>query len=261
KIAQESISNLDVSLKSDGSVITNADKKVSEFFRSEIQHLLEDPEHILIDEEDPDHGAYFDPQIIDRAKYIWAIDPIDGTRIYANQMPYYGVSIGLLKDKKPWMGVVYFPGLQELYYADGNEAFFLDRVFTSKVKKTAIQPIDQDIDSTRVFYCSDSFFQKFEWDNSDCHVNIPACAVLDLCWPAIGRGCGAFMRTSLWDMAGSWPIVKAAGLDLRNHSTGAVLDRIALDDYQPQQAWKLKDYYILSSERNFPVLQKKLRRK
>ena len=40
---------------------------------------------------------------------LWVIDPLDGTVNYANGIPYYSVSIGLVVDGRPMVGVVTDP--------------------------------------------------------------------------------------------------------------------------------------------------------
>lgn len=50
-----------------------------------------------------------------RSDYLWAVDPIDGTAAYLNHEPTACVSIALLKDKEPILGLVYNPFTSELY--------------------------------------------------------------------------------------------------------------------------------------------------
>ncbi len=47
----------------------------------------------------------------------WVIDPLDGTVNYANGIPYYCVSIGLVVDDVPTVGVVLDPARDDLYAA------------------------------------------------------------------------------------------------------------------------------------------------
>ncbi len=47
----------------------------------------------------------------------WVIDPLDGTVNYANGIPYYCVSIGLVVDDVPSVGVVLDPARDDLYAA------------------------------------------------------------------------------------------------------------------------------------------------
>jgi myo-inositol-1(or 4)-monophosphatase len=48
---------------------------------------------------------------------IWVIDPLDGTVNYVNGIPYYCVSIGLVTDTGPALGVIYDPARDELFTA------------------------------------------------------------------------------------------------------------------------------------------------
>lgn len=69
-------------------------------------------------------------------------------------------------------------------------------------------------------------------------------------------------RSHLWDFAGSWPVLRSAGLELRSWKTGAVLDRIDTRVFSGSSLpWKLRDFYIVSSERNFSILKNKIREK
>jgi myo-inositol-1(or 4)-monophosphatase len=259
QIALQYLGDSEPGLKTDRSVITKADREVSELAHLRFADLLSQPQHLMIDEESPNTPRYLDQEFLNSKEYIWALDPIDGTRIYANSMPYYGISFGLMKSLKPWLGVVYFPSLRELFYCDGENAYFVEHVGSSQEKITKIAVIDEVITGQSIFLSSDNFFKRFEWVSKDCHFIIPACAVVDLCWPTVGRGCGGLLKSYVWDFAGSWPIFRAAGLDLRAYDTGKVMDRLDVDLFiKENRPWKLKEYYILSSERNYPILKEKL---
>jgi myo-inositol-1(or 4)-monophosphatase len=47
----------------------------------------------------------------------WVIDPLDGTVNYANGIPYYCVSIGLVTDAGPTVGVIFDPARDDLFSA------------------------------------------------------------------------------------------------------------------------------------------------
>ena len=49
--------------------------------------------------------------------YTWVVDPIDGTSPFVNGMPSWCVSIALLHDGAPVIGVIYAPCFDELYAA------------------------------------------------------------------------------------------------------------------------------------------------
>jgi fructose-1,6-bisphosphatase/inositol monophosphatase family enzyme len=261
-IAMDLIGHSDPGLKKDHSVITLADKAISKLTRAKLSDFLKTPGHILIDEEDPGILEYLDQKRLDQSPFIWAVDPIDGTRLYANRIPLFGISIGLIKDLKPWLGVVYFPMLKELFYCDGTESYFVQDAFGPQEKKTRIVPLDEELSARSLFFCNDTFFDKFFWNSKDFHIMIHACAVVNLCWPTIGRGIGCFLRCHLWDFAGSWPIIRRAGIDLRRVSDGKVLDRVEADLFTREPlSWHMKEYYLISSERNFHQISSKIGRR
>lgn len=76
------------------------------------------PTHNIIAEES---------SIIDnKSEYTWAIDPLDGTFTYSIGLPYFCVSVGLLKQNTPIVGVIYQPELKKLYYAQKGSGSYLD---------------------------------------------------------------------------------------------------------------------------------------
>ena len=258
-IALDLMGKSDPGLKKDHSIITLADKAISKLARAQLSDFLQNPRHILIDEEDPGIVEYLDQKRLDQTSFIWAVDPIDGTRLYANHMPLFGISIGLIKDLKPWLGVVYFPMLKELFYCDGTEAYVVQDAFGSQEIKTRIIPLNEELSARSIFFCNDTFFDKFYWNDRDFHIMIHACAVVNLCWPTIGRGIGCFLRCHLWDFAGSWPIIRCAGIDLRRISDGKILDTVEADLFNRQPvSWHMKEYYLISSERNYHQILSKI---
>lgn len=258
-IALELVANSAPELKADQSVVTRADKAISVLATQMLQDFLVSGEHLLIDEEDAGHERALNDAVLDAQPYIWALDPIDGTRPYANGVPYFGISLGVLKQRRPWIGGVLFPMLDELFYCDGERAYFVKHPFSEKAVSVVIAPQQKDFGHQSIFYCTDGFFKFFRWESKDCHLIVPACAVTDLCWPAIGRGCGCLFRANLWDFAGAWPIYQRAGLELRSYSEGKVLDRLDLADYRvDRSSWKLREFHILSTEQHFPQLKSRL---
>ncbi len=257
EIAMSFINKESYSLKPDTSVVTEADKAISRFIHENLKDILKQPGHFLLDEEDESSASLWDAKRLADAQYLWAIDPIDGTRAYSNRMPLFGISIGLLRDLRPWLGMVYFPMSQELFYCDGTRGYFVEKAFSSQESQQEIQPVDQIITKQSLFLSSEALFKRFDWDFSFCPIIMPACAVIDLCWPAVGRGCGAFFKSNLWDFAGAWPISRSAGLELRSMETGKVLDKVERELFvgKGSNAWKLKEFYILASERNFPLIR------
>lgn len=57
---------------------------------------------------------------------LWVIDPLDGTVNYANGIPIFCVSIGLVVGGRPVVGVVYDPARDELFSAHAGRGARLD---------------------------------------------------------------------------------------------------------------------------------------
>jgi myo-inositol-1(or 4)-monophosphatase len=100
--------------KIDGTLVTQTDEHIDRLISQRIhQHF---PEHTVLSEE---QTAIYDPLVA----YTWVVDPLDGTTNFARGLPTWGVSIGLLVDGAPVMGVVNFPLLREEFTATlGNGA-------------------------------------------------------------------------------------------------------------------------------------------
>lgn len=60
------------------------------------------------------------------SEYTWVIDPLDGTFTFDRGIPYFTVSIGLLKDNKPILGVINHVSFKNLYWAQYGNGSFLN---------------------------------------------------------------------------------------------------------------------------------------
>jgi myo-inositol-1(or 4)-monophosphatase len=68
----------------------------------------------------PGHG--FDSEERDKenpdAEYVWILDPIDGTKYYAKDVPLYSVSLAQLRRGELQLGIVYMPEMDRMYAAE-----------------------------------------------------------------------------------------------------------------------------------------------
>jgi inositol-phosphate phosphatase/L-galactose 1-phosphate phosphatase/histidinol-phosphatase len=89
--------------KGDQSPVTIADREAEAAMRQIIGQTC--PDHGILGEE---HGS----QHLD-AKYVWVLDPVDGTRAFITGKPSFGTLIALWQDGKPLLGVIDQPILKE----------------------------------------------------------------------------------------------------------------------------------------------------
>ncbi|MFA6486527.1 MAG: inositol monophosphatase [Candidatus Magasanikbacteria bacterium] len=100
-------------------IVTVADRAVSDFLIKKIRECY--PDHGIISEE-------VDGEINPGAEYTWVIDPIDGTRNFANHISLWCTLIGVTKNNQPYLGAIYDAINDELYFAEvGKGAFLNDR--------------------------------------------------------------------------------------------------------------------------------------
>lgn len=96
------------------------------------------PNHNLIAEEEA--------KIDKKSKFTWIVDPLDGTISFGSGIPYFSVSIGLLKEGKPILGVIYNVSFKKLYWAQIGQGTFLNgkliKVSTKKSLKESVGTLD-----------------------------------------------------------------------------------------------------------------------
>lgn len=102
--------------KRKGDIVTKADTTSEKIILDGLRK--EFPGHSFISEE-----AGKDER---NSEYIWFVDPLDGTIPYAAGMPTFGISIGLIKNGKPILGVINLPALDSLYWAELGSGAFLN---------------------------------------------------------------------------------------------------------------------------------------
>jgi myo-inositol-1(or 4)-monophosphatase len=108
--------------KIDGDSATNADIQIGNIFRKKLKELL--PNSIVINEEDFNDKIY---EEIKRTRYVWVVDPIDGTKAFRTSgNNEYCVAVALLDNLNPVLSVVYAPE----YELDGEKGLLFEAIDT-----------------------------------------------------------------------------------------------------------------------------------
>ena len=108
--------SLKVDAKRDDTPVTEADRKAEKLIREGIKGVLPD-DGIL--------GEEFEEKLSVNGRR-WILDPIDGTRSFIHGVPFFGVMIGLEVDREMRLGVIHFPALGEMYYAEAGSGAFMN---------------------------------------------------------------------------------------------------------------------------------------
>lgn len=109
--------------KTDGSIFTAADIAAQTALVSALRTICDCP---VLGEEMPAEQQ----QALWRAgdAGLWCIDPIDGTSNFVNGLPYFAVSVALMRGGRSVLGAVYDPVADEMFWAEQGKGAYLNGV-------------------------------------------------------------------------------------------------------------------------------------
>jgi histidinol-phosphatase len=108
-------SDLTVETKDDASPVTEADRACERIIRDTILNAF--PDHAIYGEEYGQRGE---------SRYLWLVDPIDGTRSFIRHLPFWSVQIALMIDDELVLGVSSAPAFGETAWALEGQGTFID---------------------------------------------------------------------------------------------------------------------------------------
>ena len=124
-----------IDYKSKRDVVTDADYASERLVIDAIK--AEYPDDAILAEESGEHAGVLRDDGSHNGR-TWVIDPLDGTVNYANGIPFYCVSIGLVVDDRPAAGVVFDPARDDLYAAAADGPATLDGEVVVASRKEAL---------------------------------------------------------------------------------------------------------------------------
>lgn len=193
-----------ISYKGDVDLVTETDKRSEALIVGRLRR--EFPDHRVVAEEGSSGASA-------ASRYEWHVDPLDGTTNFAHGYPCFAVSIGLLQDGEPLVGLVFNPVSDELFSATRGAGAFLNGkpIHVSTIAKLSTSlvatgfPVHKRGDTGNIHY-----YWQFTLRSHG--VRRDGSAALDLCSVACGRF-EAFWEFGLksWDTAAGILIVTEAG--------------------------------------------------
>lgn len=97
-------------------VVSIADRNVEKLIRQRVAEAFPD-DGFLGEEDGLEEGT---------SGYTWVVDPIDGTAPFVNGLPTWCISIAVVHDEKPVIGVIHVPCLNEHYAAASGQGATLN---------------------------------------------------------------------------------------------------------------------------------------
>jgi myo-inositol-1(or 4)-monophosphatase len=189
--------------------VTEYDLRSERFIVDKLSRLY--PGHRIIGEEG---GAYASraPRA-GSSHYTWQVDPLDGTVNFAHGFPMFCISLGLLIDGVPSVGVVYNPATEELFAAARDHGATLNG---RPIRVSATPVLGRSLLVTGFAYdthVSDSNMKNFLGFQRTAQATrrIGSCA-LNLSYTAAGRMDGYWeLKTKPHDVAAGILLVREAG--------------------------------------------------
>jgi myo-inositol-1(or 4)-monophosphatase len=187
--------------KADGTLVTAADQWSDQQLRDRIAAQF------------PDHGVLTEEttHIFPDTDWCWIIDPIDGTTNFTRGIPIWGISLGLLYQGTPVFGFVHFPMLQQSFWGywlgdsglEGPTGAFLNG---EPIHTSAADPSQNHL--FNLCARSNAILQN----PFPCKLRLMGVASYNILLVAAGTALGGAEKTpKIWDIAGAWPVLLAAG--------------------------------------------------
>jgi myo-inositol-1(or 4)-monophosphatase len=185
---------INVILKPDRTVVTEADLAADKFITQQIMHQF--PTDGIISEE----SSHF---LVSPQSPTWVIDPLDGTTNFSLGLAIWGVSIARLINGYPDLGVIYFPLLNEMYTTRRGIGSYLNNIpISTSPSRTQAFPF---------FACCSRSFRNFIVD-IPYKPRILGSSIYSISLVARGSALIGFDATSkIWDLAAAWLLVEEAG--------------------------------------------------
>jgi myo-inositol-1(or 4)-monophosphatase len=187
--------------KADGSLVTQADKWADQTIRDAIASTF--PEYGILSEEAD--------RVFPGTEWCWVIDPLDGTTNFTRGIPIWGISLGLLYQGIPIFGFVYAPPLNQTFHgfwAGSSGLVTPTGAFLNH------HPIHTSLDapSNNHFFNLCSRSTAAMQSDFPCKIRMLGVASYNFLTVATGATLGGIEATpKVWDLAGAWVIVQAAG--------------------------------------------------
>jgi len=157
-------------------------------------------------------------EIKNGSKYTFAVDPLDGTNNFVLGIPYFSISIALLKSDEIVFGVIYNPILDNLYFAEKGRGAYLNgkKIFVNKefsLKNSSVSVVfgfnyqdNHERDINKKLYMKRTKRALFNWSFA-----------LDACLLASGKIEAIIVKEiNLWDFAAGKLIAREAGALITN---------------------------------------------
>ena len=208
-------------------LVTAVDKSVENFLFSSLRKLY--PSFDLIGEETVSSSE--SKKVNLKNIPTWVIDPVDGTTNFVHGFPFVCICVGLCVDKKPVLGVVYNPILNEFYWGIEGKGSYMNDKKLPLIKNTPLKSLHKSLIVTEFQYLGQD---KIEYKVGDVKnvFSLPvhgvrslgSCALNILQVARGGADFFAHIGMHIWDIAAAMVILRETGGVIVGYSRPKGLD-------------------------------------
>ncbi|GAB4217296.1 MAG: inositol monophosphatase family protein [Synechococcales cyanobacterium] len=204
--------------KQDGSLVTAADQWADDTLRQHLTGAF--PGWGLLTEE----GS----QQFPGDEWCWVIDPLDGTTNFAHGIPIWGISIALLHQGSPVIGVVDFPMLGQFFHG-----WMTPQHQGAWLNDQPLQPSSAPSGKNELFsFCSRSIVRMAPGADFPAKIRMVGVATYNLLAVGAGIMIGGIEATpKVWDIAAIWVILHAAGCTWKEWGSQPFFPLVPQADY------------------------------
>jgi len=195
-------------IKNDGSIVTEADIATQQSLSNSLLHTW--PNTRFLGEE---MSAEEQLNILKSDSPVWCLDPLDGTSNFAAGIPYFAVSLSLIRQGEVILGLVFDPIRDELFLAEKLNST-LSVTFNQQVLKinSTRNSLDKSMAIIDFKRLDKNLASRLATDQPFASQRNFGASALDWCWLALSRGhLYLHGKQNLWDYAAGEMIFKAAG--------------------------------------------------
>jgi myo-inositol-1(or 4)-monophosphatase len=202
-----------VEVKGKHNFVTEVDKTAEALIVNKLGNLIENAGFIAEEGTSKERGARFN----------WVIDPLDGTTNFIHHAPPVAVSIALVDNGVPVVGVIYEVWHKETFYAWKGSCAYLDG---KEIRVSETETVGDSLLATGFPYHNydrmEGFMKTMDYFFNNTHgVRRLGSAATDLAYVACGRYDGFYeYNLSPWDVAAGALIVQQAGGKVSDFSGG-----------------------------------------
>jgi myo-inositol-1(or 4)-monophosphatase len=180
---------------------------------SDVDTASENAVREALAEHEPDIAFFGEESGGERASLGWLVDPLDGTANFLHGLPAVGVSIGLVRDGQPIVGVVHAPMLGDTYCATQGGGATLNGAPLAVSTRAPSEAIPATGFPFRHKEWIDGYLAVYRSAYSIVEdLRRVGAASLDLAWSAAGVFDGFFeLGLGPWDVAAGALLVREAG--------------------------------------------------